>query len=80
MRRRRGLPRFETRWPRITGGTMASIAPSTAHQGTLDLRSDAKLSMTMEPPGIALHLWRPPTGLVTHLSYVGTYDGPRPFR
>ncbi|WP_043285747.1 phosphodiesterase [Reyranella massiliensis] len=67
---------IQVRW----AGTMASIAPSTAHQGTLDLRPDAKLSMTMEPPGIALHLWRPPTGLITHLSYIGTYDGPRPFR
>ena len=66
---------IQVRW----AGTMASIAPSTAHQATLDLRPDAKLSMTMEPPGIALHLWRPPTGLVTHLSYIGPYEGPRPF-
>ena len=32
------------------------------------------------PPAIALHLWRPGTGLITHVSYIGTYDGPRPFR
>lgn len=67
---------IQVRW----AGTMASIAPSTAHQATLDFRPGAKLSMTMEPPGIALHLWRPATGLITHLSYIGTYDGPRPFR
>lgn len=66
---------IQVRW----AGTMASIAPSTAHQATLDLRTGAKLSMTMDPPGIALHLWRPQTGLVTHLSYVGPYEGPRPF-
>jgi Icc protein len=36
--------------------------------------------MMMEPPGLALHLWRPGTGLVTHVSYIGTYDGPSPFR
>jgi hypothetical protein len=36
--------------------------------------------MMMEPPGLALHLWRPGTGLITHVSYIGTYDGPQPFR
>jgi 3',5'-cyclic AMP phosphodiesterase CpdA len=67
---------IQVRW----AGTMASIAPSTAHQATLDLQDKAPLSMMMEPPGLALHLWRPGTGLVTHVSYVGTYDGPQPFR
>ena len=36
--------------------------------------------MMMEPPAIALHQWRPGTGLVTHVSYVGDFDGPQPFR
>ena len=67
---------IQVRW----AGTMASIAPSTAHQATLDLHDGAPLSMMMEPPGVALHLWRPGTGLVTHVSYIGTYDGPQPFR
>lgn len=67
---------IQVRW----AGTMASIAPSTAHQATLDLREGARLSMTMDPPGVALHLWLPGTGLVTHVSYVGSYEGPRPFR
>ena len=40
----------------------------------------ATLSMMMEPPGLALHLWRPGTGLITHVSYIGTFDGPQPFR
>jgi hypothetical protein len=66
---------IQVRW----AGTMASIAPSTAHQASLDLREGAKLSMTMDPPGVALHLWRPGTGLITHVSYVGAYEGPRPF-
>jgi 3',5'-cyclic AMP phosphodiesterase CpdA len=60
-------------------GTVASIAPSTAHQATLDLREGARLSMTMEPPGLALHQWRAGSGLVTHVSYVGDFEGPRPF-
>lgn len=66
---------IQVRW----AGTMASIAPGTAHQATLDLRDGAKLSMTMEPPGLALHQWRPGTGLITHVSYVGDFEGPRPF-
>lgn len=71
---------IHVRW----AGTIASTAPSTAHQATLDLRPIDTLTMTMEPPGIALHLWREGPdgggGLVTHQSYVGNYDGPRPFR
>jgi Icc protein len=67
---------IQVRW----AGTMASIAPSTAHQATLDLHEGASLSMMMEPPAIALHQWRPQTGLVTHVSYIGEFDGPKPFR
>jgi 3',5'-cyclic-AMP phosphodiesterase len=67
---------IQVRW----AGTMASIAPSTAHQVALDLRPGAPLSIVMDPPGIALHQWRPGTGLITHLSYVGTDEAPRPFR
>lgn len=66
----------QLRW----AGTMASIAPSTAHQATLDLHDKAPLSLMMEPPGVALHLWHPGTGLVTHISYIGTFKGPEPFR
>ena len=46
---------IQVRW----AGTMASIAPSTAHQATLDLHDGAPLTMMMEPPAIALHQWRP---------------------
>lgn len=67
---------IQVRW----AATMASIAPSTAHQATLDLRAGSPYSMMMEPPGFALHQWRPGVGLVTHVSYVGDYEGPRPFR
>lgn len=67
---------IQVRW----AATMASVAPSTAHQATLDLRAGSPYSMMMEPPGCALHQWRPGVGLVTHVSYVGAYEGPRPFR
>lgn len=64
----------QIRW----AGTLASIGPSTAHQATLDLRPDVPISFTMDPPAIALHHWRG-GALVTHLSYVGEFDGPHPF-
>lgn len=64
----------QTRW----AGTLASIGPSTAHQATLDLRPDVPITFTMDPPAAALHQWRGGS-LVTHLSYVGEYDGPHPF-
>lgn len=67
---------IQVRW----AGSMASIAPSTAHQATLDLHPGAPLSMMFEPPAMALHQWRPATGLVTHMSYIGDFDGPQPFR
>lgn len=66
---------IQVRW----AGTIASVAPSTAHQATLDLAPDAPLTFSMDPPALALHQWRPGTGLVTHLSYIGDYDGPYPF-
>ena len=66
---------IQVRW----AGTIASIAPSPAHQITLALDPAAPLSFTMEPPAVALHQWRPGTGLVTHLSYIGAFDGPHPF-
>lgn len=58
------------------GGTLASTAPSTAHQVALDLEDGHPLMFTMEPPACQLHVWRPDTGLVSHTSYIGDYDGP----
>ncbi len=66
---------IQRRW----AGTVASIAPSVAHQATLDLKAGAPLSMMMEPPALALHQWKS-DGLVTHVTYIGAYDGPKPFR
>src|SRR2546422_160764 len=58
------------------GGTLASTAPSTAHQVALDLEDDHPLAFVMEPPACQLHVWRPDTGLVSHTSYIGDFDGP----
>ena len=61
------------------GGTVASTAPSTAHQVVLDLEDDSPLMFAMEPPACQLHIWRPGMDLVSHTSYIGDYDGPYRF-
>jgi 3',5'-cyclic AMP phosphodiesterase CpdA len=66
---------IQVRW----AGTVASTAPSTAHQVTLDIRPGAKGTFVMEPPGFQLHVWRPGTGLISHTAYVGAFGGPRSF-
>lgn len=57
-------------------GTIAGTAPSTAHQVALDLRPEARLSFTLEPPGYQLHYWREGAGLVTHTAAIGDWPGP----
>ncbi len=66
---------IEVRWH----GTVASICPSTAFSMTLNLQPEARNSWTDEPPGFQIHLWRPGTGLVSHLVYVHDFGGPYPF-
>jgi 3',5'-cyclic AMP phosphodiesterase CpdA len=61
------------------GGTLATTAPSTAHQVALDLEVGNPLMFIMEPPACQLHVWRADAGLVTHTSYVGDFDGPYRF-
>ena len=61
-------------------GTIGSVAPSTAHQVTLDLVADGSpATFMMEPPGFHLHVWTKETGIVTHSVAVGPYAGPFPF-
>jgi hypothetical protein len=66
---------IQVRW----AGTIASTAPSTAHQVVLDLREHPPLEWVMEPPACLLHVWRPGLGVVSHTSYVGDFGGPQPF-
>jgi Icc protein len=58
------------------GGTIGSVAPSTAHQVTLDLIPNSPTTFVMEPPAFQLHLWSPEAGLVTHTVPIGKFDGP----
>lgn len=55
------------------GGAPLHVAPSVAHQITLDLRSGAPLRAQLEPPKISLHRWSLLHGLCTHTSYVETF-------
>jgi Icc protein len=60
-------------------GTIASTAPSPAHQVALDLASDARSQFVMEPPGYQIHAFTPQTGVVSHTAFVGSFAGPHPF-
>jgi Icc protein len=60
------------------GGTIASTAPGPAHQVSLDLDPDAASTWMLEPPGFRVHAWSG-TRMLTHLGYVGQFDGPHPF-
>lgn len=60
-------------------GTLASTAPSTAHQLELNLRPDAAEMFFLEPPGYQLHWYQPEAGLVSHTAIVGAWPGPFPF-
>jgi Icc protein len=60
-------------------GTIASTAPSPAHQVVLDLDANADSAFVMEPPAFALHYWQAGAGLVSHHAYLDRYDGPYPF-
>lgn len=64
-----------TRW----AGSIASVAPSTAHQVALDLRADAPSAFMLEPAGYQLHHFTPETGITTHTALVGDWPGPFPF-
>jgi 3',5'-cyclic AMP phosphodiesterase CpdA len=60
------------------GGSLVQVAPSVAHQFTLDLRPDGPAACIMEPPAFLLHRWDPKARLVSHQAYVGVFAGPFP--
>jgi 3',5'-cyclic AMP phosphodiesterase CpdA len=56
------------------GGTIATVAPSTAHQMMLDLEGDNFLGSTKEPSALLLHQWGAEIGLVSHTVYVTDHE------
>lgn len=61
------------------GGVPLHVAPSVAHQITLDLMPDAPLHAQLEPPKISLHRWSSAHGLCTHTSYIDAFGAPLSF-
>jgi 3',5'-cyclic AMP phosphodiesterase CpdA len=59
-------------------GHLCQVCPGTSHAVTLDQRSDAGNSLTIEPGGFMLHEWRD-NRFLSHLIPVGTFSGPHPF-
>jgi 3',5'-cyclic AMP phosphodiesterase CpdA len=60
-------------------GTVGIAVPAVGHQLALEIGRTEFPRWTLEPPVVALHLWTPGGGLVSHLSPVGPW-APRPFR
>ena len=60
-------------------GVTASIAPSPSHSVAYDLHEDASHDFLLEPPTCEVHYWREDTGLISHLIFIGDYQGPYPF-
>jgi 3',5'-cyclic AMP phosphodiesterase CpdA len=60
-------------------GIQASIGPGTSHAVALDLDPAAPPAFIVEPPACQLIVWRAESGFTTHLSPIGTFDGPHPF-
>ncbi len=61
------------------GGSIASTAPSCAHQVQLDLAPDAASAWTLEPPGFVLHALPAVGRLVSHTAASGDYGPAYPF-
>ena len=73
------LPSASRSCSRRRNDSSGSVAPSTAHQVTLDLSDGAPSSFHLEPPAFHLHCWIAGAGIVTHQAYIGEFPGPYPF-
>ncbi|MDE1180775.1 phosphodiesterase [Paraburkholderia sp.] len=61
------------------GNTPVITCPSTTTQIALRVDADASPASYMEPPAFMLHRWADGKPAVSHLSYIGRFDGPLPF-
>ncbi len=60
-------------------GIGVSIAPNAAHSVTLDLMPNGPSSFTLDPAGARLFRVDKQGNIISHVTYVGNYDGPYPF-
>ena len=56
-----------------------SIGPSPCHAVALDLSADPRPAFVVEPPACRIVHLNDDGLLVSHLSYIGAFDGPHPF-
>ena len=64
----------------VIEGIGISIAPNGAHSVNLDLNSEGPPMFIMEPPTIRIFkLDVVRKNVVSHISFVGNFDGPYPF-
>lgn len=61
------------------GGTVVSVAPSTAFQMALDLTPGVRSSFVMEPSGVPVFVWTAEIGIVGHMGMVGDFGPAFPF-
>src|SRR5690606_24580951 len=59
-------------------GTIASTAPSTAHQIAPDFAPDSPARWSFEPPGFRVHVCTPEGGVVAHVVAGGEVAVPYP--
>lgn len=53
--------------------------PSTVTQIALRTHADAEPASYFEPPAFFLHCWTPGKPGISHLNFIGDFDGPYPF-
>ena len=62
------------------GSVPVLTCPSTTTQIALRVEPDAEPASYLEPPAFMLHRWAGPAGsAVSHLCYIGRFEGPLPF-
>ncbi len=66
---------IETIW----AGTLVSIGPSPCHAVALDLTENIDPAFSIDPPAYRLAYLNEDNRLITHLSFIGDFDGPYPF-
>ena len=65
---------IHTQWHGMT----VTIAPSSSHYVALDTQENGPADWMLEPPSVQLHRWQD-ASLVSHLSFIGEFEGPHPF-
>jgi 3',5'-cyclic AMP phosphodiesterase CpdA len=60
-------------------GIEAVVCPGSSHSVALDLTPTGPSAFTLGPPACLLHAWTSEDRLVSHISFIGSMEGPFPF-